>query len=78
MSYSLDWEGGFCHCFSSFLEDASAYVASVRCAFLEFANERVHWEAICYYLDEASFIFGSYIGEFQVFADGRSAAGFSY
>ena len=45
--------------------------------FFEFAGVYVYWEAICQDLDEAPFVFCSWGGGFEEFANALSTAGVS-
>ena len=53
---------------------APADVAFVGFVLFEFASVYVYWEAVCYNLEEAPFVFGSWSGGFEEFADGLSTA----
>ena len=53
---------------------APADVAFVGLVLFEFASVYVYWEAVCYNLKEAPFVFGSWGGGFEEFADGLSTA----
>ena len=53
---------------------APADVAFVGLVLFEFAGVHVYWEAVCYNLEEESFVFCSWGGGFEEFADGLSTA----
>lgn len=70
----LDGEVSFWYYVPSLFVIAPADVAFVGFVLFEFASVYIYREAVRYNLEEASFVFGSWSGGFEEFADSLSAA----
>ena len=70
----LDGEVSFWYYVPSLFVIAPADVAFVGFVLFEFASVYIYWKAVRYNWEEASFVFGSWSGGFEEFADGLSTA----